>query len=272
MDGLVLKGSDATREELRQAWASGDFSAMAHSTVLVGELLCESARLHAGERVLDIATGSGNAALAAARRACETTGIDFVEQLLERARERAAAERLKIEYRYGDAEEIPFADSAFDVALSTFGAMFAPDPERAVSEMFRVVRRGGRVAMTAWRPDGVSGMMFALERKYAPLPRDAADPILWGIESAALKRVAPFASDVKIVKRSVWQRSRSFEAWMSVRLKYFGPLKTVFEGLDELRRGALIDDFREMIASVNQARNGTLLLENHYIEIIAVKG
>lgn len=270
-DGAVLSGSTTTREALKQAWASGDFSAMAHSTVLVGELLCESARLRAGERVLDIATGSGNAALAAARRACEVTAIDFVETLLDRARERTTAERLKIDFQYGEAEEIPFADSSFDVALSTFGTMFAPDPARATSEMFRVVKRGGRVAMTAWQPDGVSGRMFALEQKYAPAC-DAGNPIEWGIESVAIKRLEPYASDVRIVRRSAWQRSRSFEAWMSVRLKYFGPLKTAFERLDEQQRGKLIDDFRVMIADVNQARNGTVLIENKYIEIIAVKG
>jgi SAM-dependent methyltransferase len=131
----------------QRMWAAGDFSMVATSLVIVGELLCEAVDLHAGRTVLDVATGSGNTALSAARRWGTVTGIDFVPALLERGRERAAAERLQITFLEADAENIPFPDASFDVVLSTFGSMFAPSPEQAAREMLRVCRPGGQIGM-----------------------------------------------------------------------------------------------------------------------------
>src|ERR1700683_4799111 len=153
----------------QQNSATGDLSMLGTGILIVSELLCESVAVHAGERTLDIATGSGNTALAAARRACKVTGIDFVPALLDRARERAAAERLKIDFQEGAAESIPFEDGSFDVVLSTFGAMFA-DPTRATSEMLRVCRRGGKIGMANWTPDGMMGESFRVTAKFMTPP------------------------------------------------------------------------------------------------------
>lgn len=258
-------------EQSKNIWAAGDFSAMAHSTVLAGELLCEAVELKAGERVLDVATGSGNAALAAARRACEVTGVDFVEPLLDRARERAAVERLRILFQYGEVENIPFEEGVFDVALSTFGTMFTLSPDRAASEMFRVVRRGGRVGMTAWCPDGISGRMFDLERRYTAGAAGEADPVLWGSESEVARRLDPYASSIRLRRRTLRQRSRSFQHWLSVRLKYFGPLKTAHERLSPEDRSLLVEELRCLVEGQSRSGDHTILLENNYLEIVAVK-
>jgi ubiquinone/menaquinone biosynthesis C-methylase UbiE len=146
------------RQQQQQIWATGDFSRVGAGQVIVGEMLCEAVELHAGESVLDVATGAGNTALAAARRGCRVTGIDFVPELLERGRERAAAERLTVTFQEGEADKIPFPDSSFDAVLSTFGAMFAPDPQVTADELLRVCRGGGRIGMANWTPDGMIGV------------------------------------------------------------------------------------------------------------------
>ncbi len=167
---------DAVRRRQQQAWSAGDFSMIATQQILVGELLCEAVDVHPGEAVLDVATGSGNTALAAARRGGEVTGIDFVPALLDRGRERAAAERLRITFREGDAQDIPFPDRSFDIVLSTFGAMFAPDQERTALELLRVCRPGGRVGMANWTPDGVIGEMFHTVARFVPPPAGQKPP------------------------------------------------------------------------------------------------
>src|SRR5579859_2156636 len=180
---------DLTAIRLRQqeTWATGDFSMIGTSQVIVGELLSEAVELHAGQSVLDVATGSGNTALAAARRGCRVTGIDFVPALLDRARERAAAERLTVDFQHGEADSIPFPDSSFDAVLSTFGAMFAPDPQQTARELLRVCRPGGKIGMANWTPEGMIGEMFRLVASFTP-PSDLEPPSAWGVESKLRER------------------------------------------------------------------------------------
>src|SRR5215470_2229772 len=150
------------------AWASGDYSVIGTTLQIVGELLCEAVDLRAGQSVLDVAAGNGNATLAAARRFAEVVSTDYVGALIERARERAQAERLPVTFRAADAEALPFADESFDVVLSTFGVMFTPDQQQAARELVRVCRKGGKIGLANWTPDGFIGRVFRLIGQYVP--------------------------------------------------------------------------------------------------------
>jgi ubiquinone/menaquinone biosynthesis C-methylase UbiE len=168
------------KERQQATWASGDYSAVAALIVPVAERLVDLADLRAGSRVLDVATGSGNAALAAARLGSQVVGVDYVEALLERGRLRAAAEGLSVDLRLGDAEQLAFPDSSFDAVLSVFGSMFAPDQARSAREIARVTRPGGTIALASWTPDGFLGALFRTVGQFAPPPAGVASPLLWG--------------------------------------------------------------------------------------------
>src|SRR5262249_47057868 len=163
-------------------WASGDFAVIGTTIQIVGESLCEAVDLEAGSRVLDVACGNGNAALAAARRWCNVTGLDYVPALLERAAERARGDRLDLELIEGDAEKLPFDEAKFDAAGSTFGIMFAPDHPRAAREIARVVKPGGRIGLANWTPEGFIGQLLKTVAKRVPPPAGVSSPVLWGTE------------------------------------------------------------------------------------------
>ncbi len=250
-------------------WAAGDFAMVGGSVLVTAELLCDSIPLHAGERVLDVATGSGNAALSAARRGGKVTGIDWVPALLERARERAAAERLKIEFREGDAEAIPFEDESFDVVLSTFGAMFA-HPGPVVSEMLRVCRPGGKIAMANWTPDSMIGQMFHVGSQFNPPPAGYEPPYLWGVAEVAAKRFGNAVSDIRFVRREALLRHYTPESWVQFMKKYFGPTIKAHEAAGD-RAPELSAALLELARRRNQSGDSTLLARAEYIEVIATK-
>ena len=184
----VVKPTDTVdlsglKRKQQAAWSSGDYSVVGTTLQIVGESLCEALDLHSNERVLDVAAGNGNVSLAAARRWCSVIATDYVPSLLERARERAAAERLDIEFREADAEALPFEDECFDVVVSTFGVMFAPDHERAAAEMLRVCKRGGKIGLANWTPESFIGQLFKTIGKYLPPPPGAKSPALWGVRA-----------------------------------------------------------------------------------------
>ena len=171
---------DAVKQKQQAAWASGDYSIIGVTLQIVGETLCEALNLQAGERVLDVAAGNGNATLAAARRGAKVTALDYVPALLDRARERAAADRLSVQFQEGDAENIPFGDWSFDVVLSTFGVMFSPNQERAAQELVRVCAPNGKIGMANWTPEGFVGQLFKTIGKYVPPMPGVKSPALWG--------------------------------------------------------------------------------------------
>ena len=237
----------AVKQRQQATWASGDFSVVAARIVYQAEQLCETADLQAGWRVLDVATGSGNAALAAARRGCEAVGIDYVPALLERGRIRAEAEHLSVEFLEGDAEQLPFPAATFDAVVSIYGVMFAPDHRRAASELVRVCRPGGRIALACWTPDGFIGETFRLFSRFLPPTPGLQPPVLWGDEAYQRELFGESAASVTAYPRTAIFRYRSAEENVDFFRTYYGPTLRAFEALPAERRAALNDDLIALV-------------------------
>lgn len=261
----------AIKQRQQKTWTSGDYARIGNSLVLIGELLCEAADLRAAEKVLDVATGSGNAAISAARRFCEASGIDYVPELIEQARERAAAERLEVAFEVGDAEELPYADAAFDVVLSTLGVMFAPDQERVAAELLRVCRPAGRIGLANWTPDGFIGQMFRTIGKHVPPPPGVKPPPLWGTETRLRELLGEEISSLQTARRTYAFRYPSAEHFVEYFRTYYGPTLKAFEALDEPGREALARDLEELLESYNVSDDGTLVVPSEYLEAIAIR-
>jgi SAM-dependent methyltransferase len=262
---------EAIKRRQQQAWATGDFAKIAVSQILVGELLCEAVDLHPGQTVLDVATGSGNTALAAARRYAGVTAVDFVPSLLERGRERAAAEGLSVTFCLGDVENLLFPDASFDVVLSTFGAMFAPDQDKAAGELLRVCRPGGTIGMANWVPDGLSGQMLQIVAQYVPSPATLKPPTRWGTEEGLRELFGPRAASIQSRRRSAIVRSPSPEHWLQGRRRYFGPTMKAFEALDPARQEALAREMLDLVRRFNRSGDGTVVAQSDYLEVVAIR-
>jgi SAM-dependent methyltransferase len=250
-------------------WSEGDFATVATGIVIVGELLCEEVDVMPGERVVDVACGSGTAALAAARRGAGVTGVDYVPALLERGRERAAAERVEIDWVVGDAEALPLEDGSFDVVLSTFGAMFAPDQARAAHELLRVARPGGRIGMSNWTPDGLMGEFFQTIAKHAPPPIKLDPPTLWGVEGHLHTLFGDEITSLELKPRDFVMRARSVEHWLGFFRENLGPLKVAFARIGEDGEAALVDDLSELMHRYNRAGDAGLAAPASYVDVIA---
>ncbi len=262
----------AVKQVQQKVWSEGDFSVIATGVVPTAERLAESLEIFPGEKVLDVACGSGNGAIAAARRAWgNTTGADFVPALLERGRERAAAERLEIEFVEGDAEGLPFDDGSFEVVMSIYGAMFAPDQVQAASELLRVCTPGGRIGMANWVPDGLVGEMFMTSAKHAPPPPGVNPPILWGTEERLRELFGEAISDLQVTRRSLRQHYYSVDHWFDVFRTYFGPIKVAFERVGADGEDALKADLTELLERHNIAGDRALVTDADYLEVIATK-
>jgi SAM-dependent methyltransferase len=262
---------EAIKARQQGTWSSGDYSVIGTTLQITGETLCEAVDVTAGERVLDVAAGNGNATLAAARRGGEVTASDYVPVLLEGTRARAAAEGLTIDVREADAEALPFADATFDVVLSTFGVMFTPDQERAAAELARVCRRGGRIGLTNWTPDGFVGQMFKIVGRYAPPPPGVRSPLEWGTEARLAELFGTNTRTIDVQRRDFVFRYRSADDWLDAFRNYYGPTHKAFAALDGEGQLAFEHDLLALAHEHNTSPNGALRVPSEYLEVVAIK-
>ncbi|HEU4943567.1 MAG TPA: class I SAM-dependent methyltransferase [Solirubrobacterales bacterium] len=256
----------------QKTWSEGDFAMVAGLVMMVAEELAEGLDLGPGERVLDVACGSGNGAIAAARRTWgNVVGVDFVPALLERGRERAAAERLDIEFVEGDATALPVADGEFDVVMSTFGAMFAADQEKAAAELLRACKPGGRIGMANWVPDGGVGQMFMTIAKHAPPPPGVNSPLRWGTEEGLRELLGDGISELRVERRSARQAFRSADHFLDFFRTYFGPTKVAFERVGPEGEAALEADLRGYLEQNNVGGDRGMILKPEYLQVIATR-
>ena len=261
----------ALKTRQQASWSSGDYAVVGTTLQIVGEELCEALDVRSGQKVLDVAAGNGNVSLAAARRWCNVVATDYVPALLDRARERAEAERLPIEFREADAEALPFKDGQFDVVVSTFGVMFTADHDRAASELVRVTRRGGKIGMANWTPEGFIGQLFKTIGKHLPPPPGARSPALWGTRARIAEMFEPHASSIKSAQRNFVFRYRSAEHWLEVFKSYYGPVLKTFGALDAAKQSALEADLKALIAQFNRSGDSTMVVPGEYLEIVITR-
>src|ERR1700709_395753 len=262
----------ALREAGQKTWSEGDFAVVAAIVMMVSEELVEALDVVPGERVLDVACGSGNAAMAAAgRTGGNVVGTYFVPALLERARERAAAERLEIEFVEGDAAELPFGEGEFDVVTSVFGAMFAPDQQRAANELLRACKPGGRIGMANWVPDGPVSQLFGIVAKHAPPPPGFTPPVLWGLEDHVRELFGDGVTGLRFERKASRQPFRSIDHYLEIFRNYFGPIKLAFDRVGPDGAAALEADLRDQLEKANTTGDRAFVLEPEYLQGLAVR-
>jgi len=260
-------------QRARAMWALGAFDRAATEQVIVAELLCRAIGIHPGERVLDVAAGSGNAALAASRRGAAVTATDFVPQLLKAAARRAQAEGLDLQTREADAQALPFADGAFDVVLSTFGVMFAPDQARAAAELLRVCRPGGRIGLTAWTPGSLMAATQATAARVASFPPvpGARSPIEWGTETRVRELLGPGITELSAQMLTTDLCGTSPAGRVEFNRTYVGPTKAIFDRLDQAAQQTLADELASCLQQFNRATDGTLVASAEYLQVTATR-
>lgn len=261
----------AIKQRQQATWASGDFAVIGTTLQIVGESLAEAADINAGERVLDVAAGNGNATLAAARRFADVVSTDYVPALLDKGRDRARAEGLPVQFQVADVEMLPFTDAGFDAVLSTFGVMFAPDHGRSAREMLRVLRPGGRIGLANWTPEGFVGRLFKVIGAHLPPPAGLKSPALWGTEPHIVELFGAQASNIRCERRIFNFRYRSAAHWVQVFRDYYGPTHKAFAALDESRRPALERDITALLQTMNVGGDRALIVPGEYLEIVVTK-
>jgi ubiquinone/menaquinone biosynthesis C-methylase UbiE len=255
----------------KAAWSDGDFNALAISIMPVAEQLAYAVDPRPGQRLLDIACGSGNGALVAARRYCDVTGLDFAPNLLERARLRAGAEGTQVEFIEGDAQALPFEDASFDHVISTFGIMFAPNQERAAAELLRVTKPGGRIGMANWTPEHFGGQFFRTIAKYAPPPAGLKPGTRWGTEQGLKELIGPGVSSMKLEQRTTTMHYRSLDAVLDLMFRRFGPLVKLSQSLDQASLATLRSEVAQLLKGLNRADDGTMAVEGVYAQVVALR-
>ena len=262
---------EAIKDKQRAGWQTGDYPRVGNTLQIIAELLVEAADVRAGQRALDVACGQGNAALAAARRFADATGIDYATNLLEQGRERAAAEHLPVTFTEGDAENLPVPDASFDLVLSTVGVMFAPDHQRTADEVVRVTAPGGRIGVANWTPSGMIGSMFKVVAKWAPPPAGVRSPMLWG-SSEHLKEL--FGNKVEwtsLTTREYVFRYRTPEHFAQWFREFYGPITRLAGTLSESDRDTFTRELADVARQFNRATDGTLVAGSEYLEAVGVR-
>jgi len=261
---------DALKTRQHGAWSSGDYAIVGTTLQIVGEQLCETLDIRAGQSVLDVAAGNGNATLAAARRWCQVVSTDYVPSLLERGRARASADGLSVEFKEADAEALPFGDAAFDAVVSTFGVMFTPNQDRAASELLRVCKSGGKIGLANWTPEGFIGQVFKTLGKYLP-PTGAKSPALWGTKARIDEMFGAQASNIQATRRNFAFRYRSPEHFIDIFKTYYGPVLKAFAALDGTNQNNLKRDLLALIATMNRSGDATMVVPSEYLEVVVIK-
>jgi len=262
---------EALKNRQHGAWSSGDYAIVGTTLQIVGEELCEALDIRAGQRVLDVAAGNGNATLAAARRWCQVVSTDYVPSLLERGRARATADGLSVEFKEADAEALPFGDAMFDAVVSTFGVMFTPNQDRAASELLRVCKTGGKIGLANWTPEGFIGQLFKTLGKYLPPPAGVRSPALWGTEARLEEMFGAQARDIEITRQHFTFRYRSAEHFVDIFRSYYGPVLKAFAALDSTQQDSLERDILALIATMNRSGDATMVVPSEYLEAVVIK-
>ena len=261
----------ALKTRQQAAWSSGDYAVIGTTLQIVGEELCEALDVRSGQQVLDVAAGNGNASLAAARRWCDVVATDYVPALLERARERAGADRLDMQFREADAEALPFPDGSFDVVVSVFGVMFTPDQDRAAAELTRVCKRGGKIGLANWTPGGFIGQLFKTIGRHVPPAPGARSPALWGTRARIAELFEPAAASIASAQRNFVFRYRSPAHWLKTFKSYYGPVLKTFAALDPAAQAALDRDLLALIDQFNRSADASMVVPSEYLEIVITR-
>ena len=270
MESGATSELSALKTKLRATWIAGDFGQIARFYTDQAEDFIKRLNLKPGMNVLDVACGTGNLALPAARTGATVTGVDIAPNLVEQARENAKREGLNAQFDEGDAEALPYGDASFDAVVTMFGAMFAPRPELVAEELKRVCRPGGFIAMANWTPGGFIGRMFKTTAKHFPLPAGMASPVLWGVEETVRERLGEGISKVETKLQNIrWVFPFGPAEVVEHFRNYYGPTQKAFGALDENAQAALRKDLEELWAAGNQATDGTTVVDAGYLEVIA---
>jgi len=262
---------ESIKKRQQATWASGDFGRIGVTLQIVGETLCEAVDVGAAEKVLDVAAGNGNASLAAARRFADVTSTDYVPELLEQGRQRAAADGLAMKTQVADAENLPFEPDSFDVALSTFGVMFAPNQARAAAELMRVVMPGGRIGLASWTPDGFIGELFKLVGRFVPPPAGLSPPAAWGTETRLVELFGAQATHLHTTRKQFNFRYVSAEHWIDEFRRWYGPTHKAFAALDEAGQAQLDAALHDLLAKHDRGGRRSLIVPGDYLEAVIRK-
>lgn len=262
---------EAIKARQQTVWSSGNYARVGNTLVIMGERLCEAVDVGAGQLVLDVATGSGNTALSAARRFATTIGVDYVPSLIEQARAKAAAEALEVDFREGDAEDLQFPAASFDAVLSTVGVMFAPNQDKTANELLRVTKPGGKIGLVNWTPEGFIGQMFKVNAQHVPPPAGLKSPLLWGTQARIEELFGDQVKSIEFKRQHFTFRYASAQHFVEFFRTFYGPTLKAFEALDPEKQQALSADLQALGNRLNRATNGTLAIESEYLEVVAVR-
>ncbi|MEM9105064.1 MAG: class I SAM-dependent methyltransferase [Pseudomonadota bacterium] len=258
-------------QRLNASWSSADYSRIGVTLQIVGEELAEAADFTPDSQILDVAAGNGNATLAVARRFCHVTSTDYVQPLLDKGRARIEAEGLDADFRIADAQDLPFADNRFDGVISTFGAMFAPDQEATASELLRVCKPGGKIALACWTPPGFVGRLCKLTGEHMSASPGFRAPANWGREAWIREHFEPHAAEIRITWKHFNFRYASPEHYVEVFRTHYGLTRKAFEKVGPEGEKALHDDMCNLCREFNIANDGTLSASSEYAEVVVVK-